>query len=201
MGQKCGCICNKDSDMNFSFYPDMQHSKEESFSVKAGRSSVARESGSLPLLSIIMVQSYFKAWSLRKKLPLLKAKDEKLVSYLISEFRNNSNPTARIDQLFEKFNKAVYLSELDEPNRNECIKFLDSLEKVRSNNKTYRKSILAFPEQTKMYIGDVTIDNKMHGSGTLYLKSGEVYEGSWILNSFTGWGRYISSDGSIFQGN
>lgn len=51
-----------------------------------------------------------------------------------------------------------------------------------------------------IYSGHVNIKNQKHGFGVLLTKDGQKYEGAWIYNKFTCWGRYIDIEGNIYNG-
>jgi hypothetical protein len=50
------------------------------------------------------------------------------------------------------------------------------------------------------YTGYVNIHNKKHGYGILYKKDGSKYEGFWQDDEFTGWGRHIDPEGTLYEG-
>lgn len=53
-----------------------------------------------------------------------------------------------------------------------------------------------------LYCGSLNIENQRHGNGVLYTSSGEKYEGKWLNNNFSGWGRLIETkeDKSVTEG-
>jgi hypothetical protein len=50
------------------------------------------------------------------------------------------------------------------------------------------------------YYGSIDIYYKKCGFGILVKKSGTKYEGFWMNDQFTGWGRYIDIEGNLFEG-
>lgn len=55
-------------------------------------------------------------------------------------------------------------------------------------------------KDTYLYIGSVNKYNEKHGFGILYKINGSKYEGLFIKNKFTGWGRYIDSSENYYEG-
>lgn len=49
-----------------------------------------------------------------------------------------------------------------------------------------------FGEKTKRYL--------RHGFGTLYLSDGSKFTGFWVKNDFSYYGRYLDSEGNVFEG-
>ena len=50
------------------------------------------------------------------------------------------------------------------------------------------------------YVGEVNIENQLHGKGILTQKDGTKYNGTFERNIFTGVGRIIDSEGTLFEG-
>jgi hypothetical protein len=50
------------------------------------------------------------------------------------------------------------------------------------------------------YTGYMNLKGKKHGYGILYKKEGSKYEGYWHNDEFTGWGRHIDQDGTLYEG-
>lgn len=55
-------------------------------------------------------------------------------------------------------------------------------------------------EDGSQYSGQVDINKKKQGMGILISKDGSVYEGSWLNDSFTGYGRCMDSEGNYYEG-
>lgn len=72
---------------------------------------------------------------------------------------------------------------------------------IKSKHKMlFHKQLLYSADLRNMYTGSVTIEDKKHGLGKLFMNSGDIYEGTWIDDRFIGCGRLLRSDGSIMQG-
>ena len=65
--------------------------------------------------------------------------------------------------------------------------------------RVFNTRILVYNEMC-IYMGQVNLQNHKHGQGILLTKYGVKFQGSWIHNKFTGWGRHIDIDGNIYQG-
>jgi hypothetical protein len=55
-------------------------------------------------------------------------------------------------------------------------------------------------DESSIYSGQVNLRGEKHGIGTQLSVNGIKYHGCWRNDNFTGWGRYIDSDGTFFQG-
>lgn len=51
-----------------------------------------------------------------------------------------------------------------------------------------------------LYKGTVNINLVKNGYGILYYQNGDVFEGNWNNNEFTGYGRYTNSKGIVIEG-
>jgi hypothetical protein len=60
--------------------------------------------------------------------------------------------------------------------------------------------IKVIEENFSFYVGEVNLDGERHGYGTLLCKTGVKYQGHWIRDEFTGWGRHIDAQGTISEG-
>lgn len=60
--------------------------------------------------------------------------------------------------------------------------------------------ILEFNNMPSFYVGEVNIENQLHGKGILTQKDGTKYNGTFERNIFTGVGRIIDSEGTLFEG-
>ena len=55
------------------------------------------------------------------------------------------------------------------------------------------KTKILLYQNDSFYIGQVNINNKKHGIGKLTYKDGTRYQGFWINDKFTGWGRIMET--------
>ena len=76
----------------------------------------------------------------------------------------------------------------------------DNLPQNKAKPKLLNTFILVYKDNS-YYIGTVNILNQRCGLGVLISNRGEKYEGNWLDDIFTGWGRYIDKDGNLFEGN
>lgn len=51
------------------------------------------------------------------------------------------------------------------------------------------------------YIGTVNLEGWRCGYGELVNIKGTKFQGSWVNNIFSGWGRYIDEEGTLWEGN
>ena len=65
----------------------------------------------------------------------------------------------------------------------------------------FQSKLLISSEESSIYSGQVNINNQKHGFGVLLTKDGTKYEGAWISNKFTCWGKFIDLEGTIYIGN
>ena len=64
----------------------------------------------------------------------------------------------------------------------------------------YNCKLLILNKGTAIYSGQLNLKNEKHGFGVLLTKDGMKYEGAWMNNKFTCWGKFIDVDGTIFIG-
>ena len=50
------------------------------------------------------------------------------------------------------------------------------------------------------YVGEINLAYEKHGYGKLVTKEGNVYEGTWKKDEFTGWGTFIECEKNFFVG-
>lgn len=63
----------------------------------------------------------------------------------------------------------------------------------------FKTDILIYNKKS-YYIGSVNLRNQRCGFGILANTAGEKFEGHWVNNKFTGWGRYIDAEGNLYEG-
>ena len=65
----------------------------------------------------------------------------------------------------------------------------------------YTKLLIYHDTISAFYSGEVNLNNEKHGYGILLKSDGSKFEGSWIKDNFTGWGRFIDYDGTLIESN
>lgn len=55
-------------------------------------------------------------------------------------------------------------------------------------------------KEPTMYSGQMNLKKQRHGYGELIGKSGIKFTGHWWEDRFEGWGRYIDTDGTVYEG-
>jgi hypothetical protein len=70
---------------------------------------------------------------------------------------------------------------------------------IKHNNKL-RVNTMMLAKQNSVYRGEVSVDNRRNGIGILLYNDGRKYEGLWYNDEFTGYGRYIDTEGNMFEG-
>ena len=77
-------------------------------------------------------------------------------------------------------------------------------EKNSNNNKYHLKTkclLTKYKGERCLYKGEININNNFNGYGILYMKNNiTYYEGNFINNDFTGWGRHINNNGVCYEG-
>jgi len=83
--------------------------------------------------------------------------------------------------------------------RNLAKSDLSNFSKMFALNKMkFKAKIIKYHDQ--IYLGEVNIHTKKNGVGTLILKNYSKYEGTWVEDNFSGWGRYIDTEGTMIEG-
>ena len=267
MGAKCSCLCNKETDNTFNFYPDSTQSKDindqqtpdivvkslfkdnnedniststpinniNEIGIKIKRKSKKQQSSSedfeekikVQMPNIIkfqsIVRSYLKRKTFKIELPL-KKKDHltKIAEVINNCSKNISNQTLNHMKTkpFIISNFSKYFSTLSDEskqkiedirNKKKIVSISKSREKLLLNDKkdiqiVFTECLVRKERSSKninittVYTGQITIDYQMHGEGSLRKLNGEILEGSWVFNEFTGYGRKIDTFGNIFEG-
>jgi hypothetical protein len=229
MGQKCSCLFNKEGEMVFtpegkqdenkpkfsksksgvhSEYYNIEYSKavqqktqsekgndktpqdhqendvSENFITRLDPSTMDR---------IVSFQSLFRSFKSRKlfkkKLHQLKEEEEKLFQTYESKFRTQN----------------LYLAESEfsdpyEPNGWLMFYPPESTQFTCDYGRVFEVKILLYDDGKAYYSGQVNIHYQKHGYGKLVNKDGSKFQGFWIADEFTGWGRMIDIEGSFYQG-
>ena len=235
MGQRCTCLCNKDFESTYNFYPDSQ--KEEYIEenkneeINKGRTSISHK-----IKTAFIVQEDNKDAITRE----INNDIEKYVKQNISSLIKIQKLIKRVvnKRLFEDKKRKILVDLRDDEvrmtiksfnicnnklcNRNFQLKtrgdFFETYNKnnnmlpyVKSNcdriyNNAYNYNDKLYPQilidkiKNTLYKGTVNINLVKNGYGILYYHNGDVYEGNWNNNEFTGYGRYTDSNGLVIEG-
>ena len=258
MGPRCSCLCNKDNENNYNFYPESAylqlyedepdvvkaHKNSKSLDIKDGidnkynrnyfhidnKSKILDSSNSYHkdytgsdkknkgimgfsvsdflnknMKCIIKIQALAKGFITRRrykkgknglKNELQQAKTKKVQTYL------NQSIIDAIKLMRDKpfypsrcFNEE-YISQL---NKEQLVRFKGVLENA-GKNKLKSYSTEMYVNSDGLYSGYITLDYIKHGYGVQWYSTGEVYDGNWIDNKFSGYGRYISKEGNVLEG-
>ena len=154
------------------------------------------------LPSIIKIQSVAK-----KIIYKLNFKRQQRSNLKIEENEEKFNMIKKFTtEILQKSLQLVRTSKLNIDKPFEDMHILNSYKEVLSIVNT-RKEGLSLPQSflvgkdnSFLYIGNVDINLSRNGHGILYMDNGEYYEGNWINNSFTGYGRFIGLDGVVTEG-
>lgn len=263
MGPRCSCLCNKENENSYNFYPESAYNQEFNESITPSGVKAHKNSKSLDIgLRNNEMQSknvnYFHIDSKSPSLPvsnpskLLNKNDEysqgsDLNKFNISDFLNknlssiikiqslgrgyiirsrfkininklkNEGQQEKTTKLQEFLNENI-INSLDmmknNPfNPNKCFEdeYLNSLSQIqaikfksivdlasKSNEKSYYTDMYLSKEG--LYSGYITLDNKKNGYGVEWLNTGEIYDGNWIDDKFSGYGRFTNKDGIVLEG-
>jgi hypothetical protein len=71
-----------------------------------------------------------------------------------------------------------------------------------NSRRIFKASIAKYEtnEIFSFYKGEINIFGRKHGFGTLYYKDNSYYQGFWVEDSFSAFGRYIDSKGNLNEG-
>ena len=120
---------------------------------------------------------------------------KKLKSQLIQNSQN-------IIKKFETILESIYENRLSQFNGKEF-----TIKNIHNDEKIYFKvfkSCLAeykFDKIFCFYKGELNMETEKHGYGINYLKNNSYYQGYWIRNNFSSFGRYIDETGCLYEGN
>jgi len=265
MGQKCSCLCNKDLDNQFNFYPEGSNVNDNlnhnEVKVKSKQHNPSQDTISKHILinNFRMNDSNNKNYMLnqdsqtQQKFVLSTSKtnidnndifskeefnylqqnigsllkiQRNVRTFLMKSFYKKSkvmlkNESYQIKKqtiqqyMNPKVSESIELMKNNPLNYNkwkdeEYLKNLEwiEIEKVNlqmNKNKSrlqniYYTDMYLNPIDNSLYCGYMTTNLKKHGLGSLWHKNGEIYEGNWINNEFTGYGRFTNVDGNVFEG-
>lgn len=171
------------------------------------RQSTGKLEKNYPTDKVIIVQSFLRKFLGQcryKKLKEEKIKIDKDNESLISSFIKKS-PTLFEQHDIPKFNPSFNPESFYEKINENLVGFCREIVDKQNTNthllgETKPTATIASSDRSSVYKGEVNSNNEKDGYGVLYLRSKEKYEGNWIKNEFTGWGRYTDRSGSIYEG-
>lgn len=144
---------------------------------------------------LIILQKLVRGYLVRKQFKKSKKNKIELVNALLNKHEINY----RTGNLYKA--ETVHNSHYDKEG---WRKFFSSSEDILKFNldfgTVFNTKILIYENPEAYYTGSVNIDYKKHGFGKYVTKEGIKYEGFWIRDEFSGWGRYIDQEGSFMQG-
>lgn len=254
MGQKCSCLCNKEIDNTYNFYPEnaMNEGEYQASTVNAVKgmnknaapltidqqrltsnpnpniiSTPRDHKGNLyneetkkllisSIPSIIKLQALARGFIVSRQFKRSQSymeKDSKtkktdLVKSFINEKIKKSHEMMK-DKPFNKYKwqEEEYIGMLTSEELERINFIMSNFEnKQKANSKSekiFQDIILKSSKSGNnsiLYSGYINIDQQRNGYGVLYKKTGEIYEGNWIANKFTGYGRVTVEDGSVTEG-
>jgi hypothetical protein len=152
--------------------------------------------------SIILIQSNFRGFLLRKDLNNSKQIKEVSIDYSTEQFETNSM-IKRLNRLLPKFE----LTDKEEYEMNNTSNKIIAI--LYPNQSVYKGMINSKGQRDgfgKYFLSDGSIykgffhNNKMEGRGRLVNIKGFVYEGEFKNGHSNGYGKYISIDGTSYKG-
>ena len=147
----------------------------------------------------IKIQSIYKGYIYRKKYNnYIKQKQieesNQLLKDLIEQYTKFNLKRAE-SLIGTKFDKNGYKNYYKDENT------INKLFKYNYGKIFYTKLLIYHDTISSFYSGEVNINNEKHGYGILLKSDGSKFEGSWIKDNFTGWGRFIDYDGTLIESN
>ena len=151
---------------------------------------------------IILIQSIFRGYLIRKDINNFKRIKEVSIDYSTESFETNSM-IIRLNHLIPKF-------ELTDKEEYEINNLSNKIMAILYPNNSVYKGMVNFKGQRegfgKYYLSDGSIykgffhNNKMEGRGRLLNINGFVYEGEFKNGHSNGYGKYIALDGTTYKG-
>lgn len=156
------------------------------------------------LKSLILIQKHIKGWLFRIHFISQRKELQSISDNLYSGFISRMM-TPQIKNSMSQHNEFEYNACLKEvlsySSADEKLEIQTIHREFKSGKtKLFHKQVMCSPDLKTMYRGSVTIDDKKHGVGKLFMSSGDIYEGCWINDRFLGCGLLMKNDGSIIQG-
>ncbi len=228
MGQKCSCLFSKDKDQTYYFnqpkiddnisiheiqkgktgeivnreYNKALSNKTKEFSSFKGYNSneynSVNESSAINLndkkfqYTLIRLQSLARGFIRRRKFKKEKKKLKEDVERLLEKYETNF----RTGNIFKA--ESLYNSPYDPSGWVSFYQGADTSKFKVDYGKVYDTKILIY--DNSYYTGQVNIKYQKNGYGKYITRDGSKYQGFWVKNDFTGWGRAIDTEGSLFQG-
>lgn len=226
MGQKCSCLFNKDSDHTYVFQPqdgittanentgkgttgeivNKEYTRAISKKVKANDNTrnIFQMENSVSetnlhniddpniISQLYKLQALAKGFITRRKYTKNKTKMIEETNKLLEKYQTNF----RTQNLYraESYSHPSY----DPKGWSKFYPPQTDLFNV-DYGKVYEAKILLYGDKA-YFSGQVDINYHKHGLGKLINKDGTKYQGFWLNDEFTGWGRYIDQEGSLFEG-
>jgi hypothetical protein len=264
MGQKCSCLCNKENDNTFNFYPESSFNQDfkesgikspyarsninnlnnlnnENFSklvqvnkdysnnekiteqektIEKSKEETIESIINANLKSFIKIQNCCKTFLYKKKFKsqfkVLKENQLNEKNKIIDKYLT-ANTKSALDMVKEfPFNplnclSEEYINQLNEKQFDEMlttmsnfinldnfkIKKLKNLSKPKNIRTIYQEVLFI---NNSLFSGFINLNKEKHGFGKLWTDTGEIIEGYWMQDKFTGYGRYITSEGNVLEG-
>ena len=146
---------------------------------------------------IIKIQRNYLGFIYRKKYPNIKNSQiqytNNLIKDLTEQYTKNNNVKRAETFIGHKFDKNSWKNYYN----NELEDTIQKLFNYDYGKTLYQKILI---ENDSFYQGEVNLKTQKNGNGILLKSNGSKYEGSFRLNFFTGWGRFIDEEGTIYEG-
>lgn len=224
MGTKCSCLFNKDRDSTYHLpndengkVPSIRNTEDfikkkftQILTVKGNETTMEPASYNFNMDNSAMEDEIFEIDDTKIIHKLIKLQAIVRRFLKIKQFKRNKliliNDTKKILDYYKASyrTQSLYRVETEkyEPyNRNGWTKYYPTDTKKFDLNygKVFETEILVYEDEA-YYTGQVNINYQKHGFGKMTYKDGTQFEGFWQLDKFTGWGRYIDQEGTLFEG-
>lgn len=145
--------------------------------------------------AIVELQSLIRGHILRKQFKVLKPILINETLDLINQYTQDFTSTSLIKA--ESYKEIFY----DPQGWKNHYSSLNDEKKFNYNyGRTFDTKLLISLDKSYIYSGKTNIRNQRHGYGVMLTSDGIKYEGNWVSNKFTGWNKYIDSEGNVFIG-
>lgn len=216
MGSRCSCLTNTVAEdrvltterkcLPFK-YPSKFRNLDIDLSNISSKSSIKSESP-VDLFKIILLQSLLRGYLERCKakktlnIPisqrptLQKLENKRQASASSRSFSTEFPINPRNLEEIPANELPTYLS----PSIKSFISTLSPLKISNSRDKNLRNKGPVYLENKAIYTGQWNKLKQRHGSGTQIWPDGSYYEGEWLFDISTGFGRMIKSNGDYYEG-